>query len=222
MCAAANDSVPNYETSAQLTITDNDKFTDFATFLLHNEDFTWTISTDKLRLTALGEIFDGVSLKKDISFKAFNNLPGVTISNFKLPSDDPAGGIHIETDSMIPSPAQLGIDLGTVTFESAFKGVTVGPLSAQNAVLAPQAVSNLHLSGRITPKSGNDLEVMGELFTNYLHAQNQTLTVQGESVQPTGASAPVGWLSTAFKRLRYQARASTLFRASTWRILSWL
>ena len=106
MCAAANDGVPNYETSAQLTITDNDKFTDFATFLLHNEDFTWTISTDKLRLTALGEIFDGVSLKKDISFKAFNGLPGVTISNFQLPSDDPAGGIHIETDSLIPSPSR--------------------------------------------------------------------------------------------------------------------
>ena len=48
-----------------------------------------------------------VKLSKDISFKAFNNLPGVTISNFKLPSDDPAGGIHIETDSLIPSPARV-------------------------------------------------------------------------------------------------------------------
>ncbi|TBU46075.1 hypothetical protein BD309DRAFT_663805 [Dichomitus squalens] len=201
VCASANEGAPDYETSARLTITDNGKFTDFATFLLHNEEFTWTISTDKLRLTALGETFDGVSLKKDISFKAFNNLPGVTISNFQLPSDDPAGGIHIETDSMIPSPAQLGIDLGTVTFESSFKGVTVGPLSGQNAFLAPQTVSNLHLSGRITPKTGNDLEVIGELFTNYLHAQNQTLAVQGESVQPTGSNAPVGWLSTAFKTL---------------------
>ena len=74
--------------------------------MLHNEEFTWTISTDALRVTALGTIFDGVKLSKDISFKAFNNLPGVTISNFKLPSDDPAGGIHIETDSLIPSPAR--------------------------------------------------------------------------------------------------------------------
>ena len=74
--------------------------------MLHNEDFTWTISTDKLRVTALGTIFDNVSLSKDVSFKAFNNLPGVTISNFQLPSDDPAGGIHIETDSDIPSPAR--------------------------------------------------------------------------------------------------------------------
>ena len=82
------------------------RFTDFATFLLHNPSFEWTISTDKLRVNALGTNFDGVSLSKTVSFKAFNNLPGVTISNFKLPSDDPAGGIHIETDSLIPSQSR--------------------------------------------------------------------------------------------------------------------
>ena len=106
VCASANEGVPNYQTSGRLTITDQDQFTNFATFLLHNEDFEWTISTNALRLTALGTIFDGVKLSKDVSFKAFNGLPGVTISNFQLPSDDPAGGIHIETDSMIPSPAR--------------------------------------------------------------------------------------------------------------------
>jgi hypothetical protein len=93
-------------TSARLTITDSAKFTDFATFLLHNPEFTWTVSTSKLRLTALGTIFDNVVLSKNISFKAFNGLPGVTISNFQLPSDDPAGGIHIETDAGIPSQAR--------------------------------------------------------------------------------------------------------------------
>ena len=81
-------------------------FTEFATFLLHNSNFTWTISTSKLRLTALGTTFDNVTLSKEVSFSAFNGLPGVTISNFQLPSDDPAGGIHIETDANIPSPSR--------------------------------------------------------------------------------------------------------------------
>ena len=83
------------------------RFTEFATFLLHSPSFTWTIYTNKLRVTALGTAFDGVSLSKDVNFKAFNGFPGVTISNFQLPYDDPAGGIHIETDSLIPSPARL-------------------------------------------------------------------------------------------------------------------
>ncbi|KAJ7497141.1 hypothetical protein FB451DRAFT_1457944 [Mycena latifolia] len=201
VCAAANTGVPDYTTSARLTITDSAKFTDFAIFLLHNPDFTWTVSTPKLRLTALGTIFDNVVLSKDISFKAFNGLPGVTISNFQLPSDDPAGGIHIETDAGIPSPAQLGIDLGTVGFTSFFMGSEVGPLSGSGLFLAPSATTKSHLSGRIIPQSGSDLDNIGVLFSNFLAGQNQTLTVTGDSVQPSGSSQPVAWLSTAFKTL---------------------
>ncbi|KAI0354382.1 hypothetical protein OH77DRAFT_1404952 [Trametes cingulata] len=199
VCAGANAGVPDYETNARLTITDSEKFTEFATFLLHNPSFDWTISTDKLRVTALGTNFDGVSLSKTVSFKAFNNLPGVTISNFKLPSDDPAGGIHIETDSVIPSQSQLGIDLGTVTFEASFQGTTVGPLSGNNLFLAPLTDTTLHLSGRMIPQSGNALNTIGVLFSNFLAGKNQSLSVQGESVQPSGSSGPVQWLSTAFK-----------------------
>lgn len=177
------------------------RFTNFATYLLHNPEFTWTISTDKLRLTALGTIFDGVSLKKDVSFKAFNNLPGVTISNFKLPSDDPAGGIHIETDALIPSPSNLGIELGRVGFQAFFKETNVGPLVADALSLAPLSEARSHLSGRIVPQSGGDLDNMGELFSNYLQGANQTLVTKGDTVQPPGAPGPVEWLSTAFKTL---------------------
>ncbi|KAJ7647487.1 hypothetical protein FB45DRAFT_200334 [Roridomyces roridus] len=204
VCAAANTGVPDYVTSGHLTITDLDAFTDFATFLLHNPDFTWTISTPSLRVTALGTIFDNVILSKDVSFKAFNGLPGVTISNFQLPSDDPAGGIHIETDAMIPSPAQLGIDLGTVTFTASFMGTEVGPLSGSNLFLAPSSITPSHLSGRIIPQSGSDLDTIGVLFSQFLAGANQTLSVQGDSVQPTGSDAPVSWLSAAFKTLSLQ------------------
>ncbi|KAI0821788.1 hypothetical protein BC628DRAFT_1341231 [Trametes gibbosa] len=202
VCAGANAGVPDYDTNARLTITDQDKFTDFATFLLHNPSFEWTIHTDKLRVTALGTIFDNVSLSKSVSFKAFNNLPGVTINNFKLPSDDPAGGIHIETDSVIPSQAriaELGIDLGTVNFEASFDGTTIGPLSGSNLFLAPMTDTTLHLSGRMVPQSGDDLNTMGRLFSDFLAGKNQSLSVQGDSVQPTGSNGPVQWLSTAFK-----------------------
>ncbi|KAF5351977.1 hypothetical protein D9756_007389 [Leucocoprinus leucothites] len=201
ICAAANDGVPNYQAQGHLTITHQDDFTSFAEFLLHNEEFEWTISTDKLRLRALGTIFDGVVLEKSVSFKAFNNLPGVSISNFQLPSDDPAGGIHVETDASIPSPAQLGIELGHVTFEAFFQDTLVGPLAADDLTLKPQAVVNTHLTGRIVPQSGKDLEVIGQLFSEFLMGHNSTLMTRGDSVQPPGADGPVNWLSTAFKTL---------------------
>ena len=113
-------------------------------------------------MTALGTAFDNVNLSKNISFKAFDGLPGVTISNFNLPSDDPAGGIHIETDSDIPSPArectshthlkiyshhyylELGIELGTVAFLAYYEGTEVGrkSLLVQALVIQFSATSN--------------------------------------------------------------------------------
>ncbi|KXN90203.1 hypothetical protein AN958_04693 [Leucoagaricus sp. SymC.cos] len=201
ICAAANDGVPDYEAQGHLSITNQDDFTSFAEFLLHNEEFEWTISTDNLRLRALGTIFDGVVLSKSVSFKAFNNLPGVSIANFKLPSDDPAGGIHVETDASIPSPAQLGIELGHVTFQTFYQDILVGPLSSDNLTLTPKSVTSTHLSGRIVPQSGNDLELIGQLFSEFLAGQNSTLQTRGDSVQPPGTNGPVTWLSTAFKTL---------------------
>ncbi|KAF8891683.1 hypothetical protein BD779DRAFT_1661547 [Infundibulicybe gibba] len=181
VCAAANAGVPDYRTNAHLTITDLDQFTAFAIFLLHNPSFEWTITSPKLRVSALGTIFDNVSLSKQITFKAFNGLPGVTISNFQLPSDDPAGGIHIETDALIPSPSQLGIDLGTVGFQSFFQDTLVGrALSGTGLFLAPNSETRTHLSGRIVPQSGKDLENIGILFSNFLAGKNQSLTTKGD------------------------------------------
>jgi hypothetical protein len=64
-------------------------------------------------------------------------------------------------------------------------------------------VTKAHLSGRITPKSGDELAAIGNLFTQFLAGQNQTLSVQGNFVQPSGTAA-VGWLSDAFKTLTLQ------------------
>ncbi|KAJ4494066.1 hypothetical protein C8J55DRAFT_533507 [Lentinula edodes] len=201
ICAAANVGVPDYETDATLSITDLDQFTTFATFLLHNPSFSWTISSSKVQLVALGTIFDNVSLTKNVSFNAFNGLPGVTISNFQLPSDSSEGGITIDLDAQIPSPAQLGLDLGTVTFDSFYDNVLVGPLVGEDLVLSADATTTTHLSGRIIPQSGSDLNTIGQLFSDYLAGDNLTLVAKGVSVQPPGSSSTVSWLSTAFATL---------------------
>lgn len=76
-------------------------------------------------------------------------------------------------------------------------------LSTPSLALAPQSVTKAHLSGRITPKLGDELVTIGKLFTRFLAGQNQTLSVQGDFVQPSGTAA-VGWLSNAFKTLTLQ------------------
>jgi len=74
-------------------------------------------------------------------------------------------------------------------------------LSASNLSLNPISVSKTHLSGRIVPQNGSNLNVIGTLFSQFLSGENVTLRTRGDSVQPPGASGPVDWLSAAFKTL---------------------
>ena len=173
-------------------------------------------------------------MSKTITLKAFNSLPGVTISNFQLPSDDPAGGITISTDSVIPSPARsfrfvfapFLTDLSSQNLASTLAALVSWPilrillldvsekrdvvnriltpftaLTANDLVLPPEATVTSHLSGHMVPQSGSDLSTIGKLFSEYLAADNITLSVQGDSVQPPGAGGTVAWLTTAFKTL---------------------
>lgn len=69
ICSTGSVGVPKLETASLLTIANLADFTDFATYILLNPDFTWIISTPSLRVEALGTIFDNVLLTKTISFK---------------------------------------------------------------------------------------------------------------------------------------------------------
>lgn len=76
---------------------------------------SFAVTTDKLRVLALGTIFDNAVLTKDVSFSAFNGLPGVTIVNPDFPGDSQSPkGIQLVTDTAIPSPSNLGIEVGRV------------------------------------------------------------------------------------------------------------
>lgn len=114
---------------------------------------------------------------------------------------------------------EIGIELGTVTFNSFFDGTLVGrmyfcltvkglsidlglpALSANNLVLKSNSVAQTHLTGRIVPQAGADLDKLGVLFSQFLNGQNASLQTTGVSVQPPGTSGTVGWLSTAFTSL---------------------
>ena len=86
-----------------------------------------------------------------------------------------------------------------MTFNAFFQDVLIGPLSGDNLILPPQSTVVEHLSGRIVPQSGSDLDTIGVLFSQYLAGDNQTLVVKGNSVNP--GNGEVTWLSNAFKTL---------------------
>lgn len=69
ICSAGGSGVPNLSTTGVLTIFNQAEFTRFASFILANPEFEWTITTNTLRVTALGTIFDNVLISKQVSFK---------------------------------------------------------------------------------------------------------------------------------------------------------
>ncbi|KAE8213110.1 hypothetical protein CF327_g3310 [Tilletia walkeri] len=201
ICSRANEGVPDYRTTAQLTITDQTQFTAFTVAALKDPSFVWTISTDNLQVSALGFQFNKVTLSKDVTFQAFNNLPGVTISNFDIPGQT-SDSLKITTDATIPSPATLGIDLGTANFEIFFMGTDIGPIAANNLNLAAMSETNTTLNGEIQKQSGEGLKNLGILFSQYLAGNDSTLQIKGVSVISTAQpNSPITWLSKAFKQL---------------------
>lgn len=58
ICSPGGTGVPNLQTIAVLSITNLARFTDFASFILLNPSFEWTVTTSRLRVLALGTIFD--------------------------------------------------------------------------------------------------------------------------------------------------------------------
>ncbi|SCV70806.1 BQ2448_3568 [Microbotryum intermedium] len=205
ICSPGTTNVPALETTGVLTIRDLNKFTDFATYLLLNPKFTWTIMTKKLRVYALQTIFDNVTLTKDITFSAFDGLPGVTIVNPDFPRDVP-DGIALVTDTAIPSLSNLGVNLGTVNFKAYFEDQLVGPIQGNNLDLAPLTTTTTKLTGTIVKRTSQaSTTSLGHLFSGFLAGLNQTLQVKGDSVvSPTQPNKPVNWLSAAFQQLTLQ------------------
>lgn len=204
ICAFANVGVPNLSTQGHLTITNLGAFTDFAIYILHNESFEWTVSSNRLTLRALEIIFSNVDFSKTIGFKSFNGLAGVTASNFDVYGET-GKSLLIRAGASIPSPATLGIQLDTANFEIFFLGTDIGPVHGSNVFLPALGTINTTLEGEITFKSGRDLQNTGILFSNFLQGKAQIIEVRGVSVvTQANGNQPVNWLSAAFKTLTLQ------------------
>lgn len=145
-----------------------------------------------------------VSIGTDVHLRlAFNKLaPGVTVSNPNFPGDA-SDGIILKLDALVPSPSNLAIELGDVTFVASFAGQVVGPVSGKSLTLPAHSVTPLALAGVITHRSDPaGLQSLGALFGQFLHGDNSTLQVTGDSVtSPAQPGSPVTWLSAAFKTL---------------------
>jgi hypothetical protein len=115
--------------------------------------------------------------------KGFNGLKGgVIIKSFDLPSNDPAGGIHLTIDATAANPSQVGIELSSLGFETFANGVMIAPVSSGSVSLAPGSTSSLSLVGRLVPQSTSEgLATVSSIFNNFVHGLDSNVVVQGAS-----------------------------------------
>ncbi|TFK75313.1 hypothetical protein BDN72DRAFT_885777, partial [Pluteus cervinus] len=194
-----------FTATSSFVVADVAHLTDFTKALLTEEEFEWMISGDNLTVTALGIQVPGISLSsKSVTLKGFNGLKdGVQIQSFDLPSDDPAGGIHLTLQATTVNPSQVGVQLDSLGFDTLVGGTLIASVLTDGGVtLAPASSSNLSLSGRLLPQTTSaGLNVVSEIFNNFVHGQDSDVLVQGASAGPSS----VTWLNDAIKLLRVAA-----------------
>jgi hypothetical protein len=139
-----------------------------------------------------------------VTLKGFNGLKdGVKIKTFDLPSNDPAGGIHLTLDASTTNvslktpifpqslnpfmqPSQVGIELSSIGFETFVGDVMIAPVSSTGVVtLAPTSTSDLSLVGRLVPQgSPAGLSAISSVFNNFVQGKDSIVVVHGASAGP--------------------------------------
>lgn len=182
-------------------IPDVDFFTDFLRTAITDPAFVWDIRGTGITVDAIGISISGASLTKSVQLTGLNGLKGqVIINSFDLPSNDPAGGIHLTAISSINNPAQVGVSLSSFGTSISMGQTEIGPASSMAPfTLQALAVTSVPLAGRIQHQdSESGLADLSTLFTRFVHNQNTDLIVQGVSAGPPD----VAWLNNGIKALR--------------------
>jgi hypothetical protein len=190
-----------FSVAAQFSIVSESAMADFTAYLLLEKSFVWDISSPDVAVTALDYTFTNLTLTKSVTLLGMGGLVNdVKINSFDLPSNDPAGGIHLVLDTTIYNPSQVGVNLAGLGFESYFGSVDLGPVAGTNVVLNPQASSSVPMQGRLQAQSSQDgLDALQTLFDNYLAHKETPLSVKGS--YGSGPSGQVNWLTEAFQKL---------------------
>lgn len=216
---AAADVGAALDLDATLTVADVGHLTDFTRYLLTEPSFTWDIQGGGVAVAALGIVTTGISLSKSVTLSGMNGLKNaVTITHFDLPSNDPAGGIHLLVDSTIVNPASVGLQTSEMSFQTFFGQTNIGPVAAAGPfVLAPKSNVNLPLVGRLVPQDGEQgladvstifngcklttsckSDVITDSAAAVIHGIPSTIVVNGDTAGPPGVS----WLNDGIKALK--------------------
>ncbi|CAG8506355.1 4832_t:CDS:2 [Paraglomus brasilianum] len=182
-------------------ITDIEQFTKFSGAMLANKAFTWGLLAKDVVVSIPLIDITGLTLNKNITLKGFNGLKDIKPKGFKVTGPSKQGvGVALEIVNTINNPADIGIDLGSVTFEVVSNKIVFGDASSSGVKFSPQKPVDVKLAAEILQTTEN-AKFIGLLFSAFVAGKPIPITAVGKSVSPPGAGGPVPWLEVPFKQL---------------------
>lgn len=190
---------------ADFAVKDVDALTEFTKFMVLQPSFVWNIAGENLTVSALGIDTGGISISKTVILTGMNQLKNdVTVLDYDLPYNDPAGGIHLTAQSKIVNPAQVGVQLSRFGVSVWRNGTNLGPsAAAQPFTMNALAETNLPLAGRLQYQAGgHGLDVLSQTFTDVTHGLEIPVEIHGEYAGPPD----VKWLNEGIKVLNIKTK----------------
>lgn len=183
-------------------ISDQSAFGEFARAMITQEQFTWRLASDHLKVNAAKfPQAKNLRFRKDLQLKGINSFAGgIVLQDFSLPGEGTSGGIKFSTTTTLTNPSPFTIDLGTIVFNLKYQGVHLGQGSSTGVVVQP-GENNVTLTGiMVHHTDSSDLLQIGKLFTAYLNGESSPVIAQGVStVQSDGRR--ISWLSDGISAL---------------------
>ncbi|CAG8470506.1 8851_t:CDS:2 [Diversispora eburnea] len=171
--------------------------TTFTTNVLLSNSGLWTISADNLTVSALKIDVPGITLQKVVEVKGSNGFKNdIKINNYTLPGDAPDGGISTVIDSTLTNPGSIGVELGTITFDVLSDNVKIGEVSSSDLTVVPAGPTEIKLTGRLIPQTGEGLKVMTKIFAEVLAEKPVPVTTKVVGLNPA-----ISWLVSAASKL---------------------
>jgi hypothetical protein len=95
--------------------------------LITQEAFTWRLKSIDVQAKAFSFIaVNGLSFTKDLTLPGMANMTDISITDFQLPGNDPAGGISLAVTTKLTNPSAFGVEMGTLIVGLYYDGLYLG------------------------------------------------------------------------------------------------
>ncbi|KAF0444857.1 hypothetical protein F8M41_003280 [Gigaspora margarita] len=186
------------DVTSQFTISDKDALSAFTQEDLHADKISWSLTSSNITVTTLGLDIPDIPFDKKVQLDGAGGFKdAVKINGFKLPGDDPNGGISTEISSKLTNKGTIGIELGTLFLDVIANNIKIGEVFAKDVVLKPKGDIDLNLSGRLIPQQSEEgLQVIQAMFNAFLAGEAIPLSTKGTGIDPS-----IDWLVAAIQSL---------------------